>query len=114
VSEEEKSERLTRLFELSEALRAAHLDALVGTAQRVLVEGKGERGGYTGRTERNEIVHLDAAADPTGEFVQVEISGAFKHSLVGIPLEARWRPTLGSPALEPRRPRGVRSLPLAH
>jgi tRNA-2-methylthio-N6-dimethylallyladenosine synthase len=52
VSEEEKSERLTRLFELSEALRAAHLDALVGTAQRVLVEGKGERGGYTGRTER--------------------------------------------------------------
>lgn len=109
VSEEEKSERLTRLFELSEALRSAHLAGLVGTAQRVLVEGKGDRGGYTGRTERNEIVHFEAAGEPTGEFLQVEITGAFKHSLSGTPLDPRWRP---APGIEPRRPRGARSLPL--
>jgi len=112
VSEEEKSERLARLFELSEGMRAAYLTSLVGTSQRVLVEGKGERGGYTGRTERNEIVHFEAGADPTAEFVQVEISGAFKHSLRGIPLDPRWRPALGSVSAEPPRAGGMRSLPL--
>jgi tRNA-2-methylthio-N6-dimethylallyladenosine synthase len=116
VSEAEKSERLSRLFELSEAMRAAHLESLVGSSQRVLVEGTGERGGYTGRTERNEIVHFDAGADATGEFVRVEITGAFKHSLAGIASEPRWRPPLGAevarPGFEARRPRGVRSLPL--
>lgn len=126
VSEDEKSERLTRLFELSEGLRAAHLDGLVGTQPHVLVEGKGDRGGYTGRTERNEIVHLEAGANPTGELVQVEITRAFKHSLAGVPIDARWRLVPGAadaaadgpasnlegPAPEPARPRGVRSLPL--
>ena len=114
VSEEEKSERLTRLFELSESLRAAHLRTLVGTQQRVLVEGRGDRGGFTGRTERNEIVHFDASADPTGELLLVEIRGAFKHSLDGVPLDARLLgPSLAaSPA--PRRPHGPRALPLVH
>jgi tRNA-2-methylthio-N6-dimethylallyladenosine synthase len=109
VSEEEKSERLARLFELSEGMRSAHLKALIGTRCQVLVEGTGERGGFTGRTERNEIVHLEAGADPTGELLEVEISGAFKHSLEGVPVDARW--TADAPR-EPRRPRGPRALPL--
>jgi tRNA-2-methylthio-N6-dimethylallyladenosine synthase len=111
VSEDEKSERLTRLFELSERMRGEHLESLVGSAQIVLVEGEGERGGFTGRTERNEIVHFQASGDPTGEFLRVEIVAAFKHSLAGMPLDARWRATPGA-VPEARPPRAPRSLPL--
>jgi tRNA-2-methylthio-N6-dimethylallyladenosine synthase len=114
VSELEKSARLTRLFALSEGLRQQHLASLVGTEQQVLVEGQGERGGYTGRTERNEIVHFDAALDPTGELIEVQISHAFKHSLAGIPSS----PRLQRGALERPggvvAPRGPRALPLLH
>jgi tRNA-2-methylthio-N6-dimethylallyladenosine synthase len=106
VSEELKSERLARLFELVEAQGAAHLGSLVGTTQRVLVEGasKSERGDgaparVQGRTERNEIVHVEVpgAEALVGEIVEVEIVRANRHSLAG-------RPT--SPV--PRAPQGPR------
>lgn len=114
VDEGEKSKRLARLFELSESLRAAHLQSLVGATERVLVEGKGERGGYTGRTERNEIVHFDANADPTGEFLDVAITRAFKHSLAGAPVDACWRSATPSSARSPQPARPTRSLPVVH
>ena len=56
---------------------------LVGSTQDVLVEGPGKQGGYSGRTEQNEIVHLGAASDPSGEILRVRIVQAFKNSLVG-------------------------------
>jgi tRNA-2-methylthio-N6-dimethylallyladenosine synthase len=112
ISEQEKSERLARLFELSEAQRAAHLVSLVGRTELVLVEGRGDRGGFTGRTERNEIVHFDAASDPTGELVLVQIRGAFKHSLDGVPVAAELQVAPGSVLPEQRRPRGPRTLPM--
>jgi tRNA-2-methylthio-N6-dimethylallyladenosine synthase len=112
VSEEEKSERLERLFELTEGARSAHLHALIGSRCSVLVEGKGDRGGFTGRTERNEIVHLEASGDPTGELLEVEISGAFKHSLEGVPVDARWAPGVVREARPVRS--GPRALPLVH
>lgn len=87
VSEEAKSERLTRLFELSEELLREHLTALVGTRQKVLVEGPSKTGDrVTGRTERNEIVHIaaDGALDLIGDIVDVTISKAFRHSLEGM------------------------------
>jgi tRNA-2-methylthio-N6-dimethylallyladenosine synthase len=92
-----KSERLARLFETADDLAAAHLSTLVGTRQRVLVEGasKSEKGDLSqgrvqGRTERNEIVHVEApgAASLVGELVEVEITRANKHSLLGVPTEA--------------------------
>jgi len=93
VSESEKSERLARLFELSEAQTRAHLARLVGTRQVVLVEGPGKTPGtWEGRTERNEIVHVDGRPAEgralTGELVEVEITQAFKHSLAGLPTTA--------------------------
>jgi tRNA-2-methylthio-N6-dimethylallyladenosine synthase len=117
VSEVEKSERLAELFELSERLRAAHLAALVGSTQNVLVEGPGERGGYSGRTERNEIVHLPASRDLTGQLVEVEITRALKHSLQGTPRSAEL--ALSAPALAEERPAAARrpaprALPLVH
>jgi tRNA-2-methylthio-N6-dimethylallyladenosine synthase len=81
VAEDEKAARLAELIALADGMKQRYLAGLVGTRASVLVEGTGRSGGYTGRTERNEIVHFDAADDPTGEIVPVTISRAFKNSL---------------------------------
>jgi tRNA-2-methylthio-N6-dimethylallyladenosine synthase len=63
------------------------LACLVGSIQRVLVEGESKAGSnkVTGRTERNEIVHIadDHGASLIGEVVEVCIARSFKHSLEG-------------------------------
>lgn len=90
VSEEEKGRRLTRIFEVSEALIQAHLTTLVGTTQRVLVEGPSKNNDLvSGRTGRNEIVHFERpnGASVVGEFVDVRIDRANKHSLMGTPTD---------------------------
>ena len=91
VTEEEKSTRLARLFELVEIQTRAHLATLVGTRQEVLVEGAGKTPGlWQGRTRRNEIVHLPAVPGRVlvGEVVEASITQAFKHSLSGEVTEA--------------------------
>jgi tRNA-2-methylthio-N6-dimethylallyladenosine synthase len=116
VPEEEKSDRLARLFALSEELCAAHLASLVGTRQRVLVEGasKSEKGDLSrervqGRTDRNEIVHIEApgAAGLVGAMVDVTITRANRHSLAGDPLVPI---AIAAPGPRPGRER--RRLPL--
>lgn len=111
VPEAEKSARLDRLFELSESLRARHLESLVGRAESVLVEGPGQEGGYTGRTRRNEIVHFDAVTDPTGELVDVEITRALRHSLLGAPVAAALRVPAGAPRAARPNPRALPLIP---
>ncbi|HEY8942669.1 MAG TPA: tRNA (N6-isopentenyl adenosine(37)-C2)-methylthiotransferase MiaB [Polyangiaceae bacterium] len=107
VSEAEKAERLARLFEVSEPRRRAHLTGLVGQVEPVLVEGRSKGGAFTGRTERNEIVHFEAGqTDPTGLLVRLRIERAFKNSLFGA-LEDGQR----LPPLEERRPER-RALPM--
>lgn len=90
VSEADKADRLRRLFEVSEANTSAHLATLVGSTQRVLVEGE-SRANQTlqGRTERNEIVHVEdnATHELVGELIDVTILRANKHSLFGEPTE---------------------------
>ena len=92
IPEDIKSARLERLFELSDDLSRTHLARLVGTRQRVLVEGpsKSEKGSLAGdrvqgRTDRNEMVHLShrGAAGLVGQIVDVTIVQANRHSLVG-------------------------------
>jgi tRNA-2-methylthio-N6-dimethylallyladenosine synthase len=92
VPEAVKSERLARLFAEAEAAGGAHLARLVGTRQRVLVEGPSKSGAglaagalVQGRTERSEIVHVEApgAAALVGRVVDVEIVRAYGHSLAG-------------------------------
>jgi tRNA-2-methylthio-N6-dimethylallyladenosine synthase len=109
-SEDEKSARLAELFELSERLRRAHLESLVGTRVLVLVEGRGKDGAFGGRSERNEIVHFASELELTGELVPVVVTRAFKNSL-GAELEPGWRSTAA--ALGPVRSPERRSLPLA-
>ena len=87
VPEGVKDERLARLFAVVGTQQRAHLESLVGTDQRVLVEGSspGDSGRFTGRTDRNEIVHFVAPEgyDPTGALVTVTIDAPFRHSLSG-------------------------------
>jgi tRNA-2-methylthio-N6-dimethylallyladenosine synthase len=86
VPEATKRERLWRLFELSDALAGAHLSRLVGSTQQVLVEGvdKDNAATWSGRTERNEIVHLEGAGhlDLWGVVVEVNVLRANRHSLI--------------------------------
>lgn len=83
VPEEEKARRLAALLELSESIRFRHLESLVGTECTVLAEGKSKSGAFTGRTERNEIVHFGCLDNPTGQLLPMRIERALKHSLVG-------------------------------
>jgi tRNA-2-methylthio-N6-dimethylallyladenosine synthase len=101
VPEQVKSERLARLFEAAESISAAHLAALVGTRQRVLVEGpsKSEKGGAArglvqGRTDANAIVHIESAdgAALVGQLVDVDVVRANRHSVVGALLEVHRSP----------------------
>jgi tRNA-2-methylthio-N6-dimethylallyladenosine synthase len=112
VPEEVKSERLARLFAVAEAIGAAHLATLVGTRQSVLVEGpsKSEKGDLSrdrvqGRTDRNEIVHLQApgARGLVGQVVEVEVTAAHRHSLSAQPV---------TPPPSARRTEPVRRLPV--
>jgi tRNA-2-methylthio-N6-dimethylallyladenosine synthase len=84
VPEADKDRRLAALFELSESIRGRHLSGRVGQVERVLVEGQGADGAYSGRTERNEIVHFGCVTNPIGQLTPVRIERALKHSLVGI------------------------------
>lgn len=122
VPEAVKSERLARLFEVSEELLGSYLRGLEGTTQKVLVEGPGKEGlaAWTGRTDRNEIVHITGAddCDLRGDVVAVEITRANKHSLQGELTEAsraqaRPREAAGQTAA-PARSSGAtkRSLPI--
>jgi tRNA-2-methylthio-N6-dimethylallyladenosine synthase len=106
VPEDVKNTRLSALFALSEKLLAAHLGALVGRTERVLIEGESKAGSgrVTGRTERNEIVHV-ASAEPSsliGQIVEVRLVRSYKHSLEGELVEGRAAP------LRPQR----RTLPI--
>jgi tRNA-2-methylthio-N6-dimethylallyladenosine synthase len=111
VPESTKRARLAALFELSESLLGDHLASLVGSTEKVLVEGdsKAGTGRVTGRTERNEIVHI-ASEDGTpraGDIAEVRILRSFKHSLEG-ELTTRARRASPGPVAPPVR----RALPV--
>jgi tRNA-2-methylthio-N6-dimethylallyladenosine synthase len=87
IPEEVKQERLLALFELSEKQLRDRLASLVGTRQRVLIEGpsRSNERRWTGRTTQNEIVHCEHI-DGAGPAVvaTVLIERANKHSLEGV------------------------------
>jgi tRNA-2-methylthio-N6-dimethylallyladenosine synthase len=103
VPEHVKDQRLQALFEVESRHRQAHLEGLLGSEQRVLVEGRDGRGRLFGRTERNEIVHFDGPSGAIGRVLAVHIEAANKNSL-----SARLR---AEPA-EPAEPLGRRRLAL--
>jgi tRNA-2-methylthio-N6-dimethylallyladenosine synthase len=80
-----KKERLARLQALVNEQAAAISDAMVGTTQRVLVEGQSKKdpGQLAGRTENNRVVNFDGHPRLIGRFVELQITHALSHSLRG-------------------------------
>jgi len=79
-----KQGRLERLQRRQREITRDICDAMVGTVQRVLVEGLSRRGDQlTGRTEGNRVVNF--AGDPVhiGQLVDVTIIHAYPNSLLG-------------------------------
>ena len=109
VPEQAKAERLAEAFAVSDEIRTRHLGSLKGREVRVLVEGRGEDGRWTGRTERNEIVHFESPDEAVGEIVPIRVVSPFKHSLLG-QRDAEVGTRGGEGDLAPRRPLGRRAL----
>ena len=82
---EEKLERLQRLQAQLESQAAAVSAAMIGSTQRVLVEGPSRKNPaeLAGRTGNNRIVNFPAAAEVGGAYAEVRITAALAHTLRG-------------------------------
>ncbi len=80
-----KLERLQRLQKRLQELAQEYSHAMVGTRQRVLVEGvsKKDRNELAGRSENNRVVNFAGPFRLVGHFVDLEITQALPHSLRG-------------------------------
>jgi tRNA-2-methylthio-N6-dimethylallyladenosine synthase len=83
--QEVKLARLQRLQAKLEANARAVNESMVGTTQRVLVEGSARKNAdeLAGRTDNNRVVNFAGPARLVGSFVDVEIAQALPHSLRG-------------------------------
>ncbi len=81
----EKLERLQRLQAVNDAHARAISEAMVGSVQRVLVEGIARRDDseLAARTSNNRVVNFHAPHERIGDFVDVRITEARTHSLRG-------------------------------
>ena len=80
-----KSERLARLQALIEQQARAINLSMVGSTQRVLVEGAARRDAseLCGRSDSNRMVNFAGPAELIGSMVEVTITAALTHSLRG-------------------------------
>ncbi len=82
---EEKLARLHRLQKRLQELSQEHSLAMVGSRQRVLVEGPSKKDPreLAARTENNRVVNFAGDRRLAGHFVEVDITAALPHSLRG-------------------------------
>ncbi|MEI7431578.1 MAG: tRNA (N6-isopentenyl adenosine(37)-C2)-methylthiotransferase MiaB [Betaproteobacteria bacterium] len=80
-----KTERLMRLQKRIEDLAQAVSQSMVGTVQRVLVEGLSKKNEHelAGRTDNNRIVNFAGGSRLIHRFIDVRITSALPHSLRG-------------------------------
>lgn len=85
VSEETKKERLYQLQHLINQQASRFSRAMLGTEQRILVEGPSKKDlmELMGRTENNRIVNFLGTPDMIGKFVDVKITDVYPNSLRG-------------------------------
>ena len=85
VSQEVKLERLQRLQALINKQAAEISAAMLGSIQRVVVEGASRKNPneLMGRTENNRIVNFPAPARLLGQMVDIRITAAMSHTLRG-------------------------------
>ena len=83
--QETKLERLARLQAAIAANARAMSEGMVGTRQRVLVEGPAKKNPreLCGRTANNRVVNFAGDARLRGTFVELEITAALAHTLRG-------------------------------
>ena len=86
----EKQERLQRLQVQLDAQARAVSEAMIGTVQRVLVEGPSRRdpGEFAGRTANNRTVNFAGRAGLVHGFADLKITAAKHYSLRGELLDA--------------------------
>ena len=82
---EVKKERLQRLQSLVDSQAARISRHMVGSTQRILVEGHSRKSArqLAGRTENNRVVNFGGPEGCIGQFVDVVITEALSHSLRG-------------------------------
>jgi tRNA-2-methylthio-N6-dimethylallyladenosine synthase len=85
VSYETKMERLKRLKTRIDELENAVAESMVGTIQRIVIEGisKKDKQELAGRTDNNRVVNFIGPADLLGRFVAVRITAVSMHTLRG-------------------------------
>jgi tRNA-2-methylthio-N6-dimethylallyladenosine synthase len=91
VPAEEKKARLARLqAKINEQARAIS-EGMVGSVQKVLVEGISRKSAseVSGRTENNRVVNFAADTSVIGQFVKVRITEAYPNSLRGELIEVQ-------------------------
>ena len=83
VPEEEKKQRLYILQERINQQANAWSRRMLGTVQRILVEGTSRKSimALSGRTENNRVVNFEGTPDMIGKFVDVEIVEVLTNSL---------------------------------
>ena len=84
IPAEEKSKWFRELLDVQEEIAAKRCASMVGSVEKVLIEGKKEKTNeLTGRTSGNIIVELDGSKDLIGTFQNVEITKARNWILKG-------------------------------
>ena len=85
TSQEVKLARLARLQERIDAQETKIAERMVGTRQRILVEGSSRKDAaeLSGRTGNNRVVNFRGSRKLVGQFVEVTVTAARRHSLRG-------------------------------
>src|SRR5262249_31492456 len=85
LTEKQKSERLQTLQARLDAQARAVSEAMVGTVQRVLLEGPSKKNPaeLSGRTDNNRVVNFPVRDALGGAFARVRITEARSHTLRG-------------------------------
>ncbi|EJE4172848.1 tRNA (N6-isopentenyl adenosine(37)-C2)-methylthiotransferase MiaB [Vibrio parahaemolyticus] len=85
IPEQVKKERLYELQQTINAQAIRYSRLMLGTEQRVLVEGPSKKNlmELRARTENNRVVNFEGSADLIGQFVDVKITDVFANSLRG-------------------------------
>ena len=85
IPDDVKTERMSRLLDLQNAISYEKNIETVGKTLRVLAEGpsKNDPDTFTGRAESNKLVHFKASNDVIGKFVNIKITRAEPFNLHG-------------------------------